>query len=59
MRQFSTVKIKTLIQMYYSKYGSPEAMGALNFAQISKSGNETRGKSEISVLVFCFIFQSC
>lgn len=45
--------------MYYSKYCSPEQMGALNFAQISKSGNETRGKSEISVLVFCFIFQSC
>ena len=40
--------------MYYSKYGSPEEMGALNFAQISKSGNETRGKSEISVLVFCY-----
>ena len=42
--------------MYYSKYGSPEEMGALNFAQISKSGNETRGKSEISVLVFCIFF---
>ena len=45
--------------MYYSKYSSPEQMGALNFAQISKSVKETRGKSEISVLVFCFIFQSC